>query len=138
MLRRPFVIDAIVIMPDHIYALWTMPTDDADYLTRWRNIKRAFTASIPEDQRPQVHGSRQRKQEQAIWHGDSFGRLRTGLGASNRDDQDFARQVDYIHYDPVKHGYVQCPADWQHSKQHSSLYSTGCCDRRLGCVANKH
>lgn len=111
MLRRPFVIDAIVIMPDHIHALWTLPTDDADYSIRWRNIKRAFTASIPEDQRPQVHGSRQRKQEQAIWQ-------RRFWEHRIRDEQDFARHVDYIHYNPVKHGYVQRPVEWQHSSIH--------------------
>ncbi len=50
--RRPFQIDAMVILPDHLHALWTLPPDDADYSIRWRNIKRAFTAQIPDDQRP--------------------------------------------------------------------------------------
>ncbi|MDD5319023.1 MAG: hypothetical protein PHD43_00135 [Methylococcales bacterium] len=43
---RPFQIDAMVILPDHIHALWTLPTDDADYSIRWRNIKRSFTQQI--------------------------------------------------------------------------------------------
>lgn len=61
MARRPFVIEAMVIMPDHIHAIWTLPQGDADYSTRWRNIKRAFTASVPVDQRPAVFASRQHK-----------------------------------------------------------------------------
>ena len=67
MVRRPFTIDAIVIMPDHIHTIWTLPPNDADYSIRWRNIKRAFTASIPQEQRPIVFASRRQKQEQAIW-----------------------------------------------------------------------
>lgn len=109
--RRPFVIDAIVIMPDHIHAIWTLPTDDADYSIRWRNIKRAFTAGIPEHQRPNAHGSRQRKQEQAIWQ-------RRFWEHRIRDERDFARHVDYIHYNPVKHGFVQRPIDWPYSSIH--------------------
>jgi len=44
--RRPFQIDAMVILPDHIHAIWTLPPDDADYSIRWRNIKRSFTQQI--------------------------------------------------------------------------------------------
>ena len=67
MARRPFMIDAVVIMPNHIHAVWTLPPDDANYSIRWRNIKRSFTATVPQKQRPAVFASRQRKQEQAIW-----------------------------------------------------------------------
>ncbi len=54
MVRRPFVVDAIVIMPDHLHAIWSLPQGEADYAIRWRNIKRAFTASIPPARRPVV------------------------------------------------------------------------------------
>lgn len=94
MARRPFVIDAIVIMPDHIHAVWSLPVGDADYPIRWRNIKRAFTACIPADQRPVVFASRQRKGEQAIWQ-------RRYWEHRIRDERDFARHVDYIHFNPV-------------------------------------
>ena len=67
MLRRPFYIDAIVIMPNHIHAIWTLPPEDSNYSIRWRNIKRSFTKAIPQNQRPHVFGSRRQKQEQAIW-----------------------------------------------------------------------
>ncbi|MGH8498068.1 MAG: REP-associated tyrosine transposase [Methylococcales bacterium] len=111
MARRPFFIDAIVIMPDHIHTLWTLPPDDADYSMRWRNIKRTFTATIAAEQRPVVSGSRQRKQEQAIWQ-------RRFWEHRIRDERDFEQHVNYIHYNPVKHGSVTEPVDWAHSSIH--------------------
>lgn len=111
MTRRPFAIDAIVIMPDHIHTIWTLPPDDADYSMRWRNIKRAFTATIPSEQRPAVFASRQRKQEQAIWQ-------RRFWEHRVREERDFEQHVNYIHYNPVKHGYVAKPVDWPHSSIH--------------------
>ena len=109
--RRSFVIDAIVIMPDHVHALWTLPAGDADYSIRWRNIKSAFTARIPENQRPHVQGSRRRKCEQAIWQ-------RRFWEHRIRDERDFTHHVEYIHYNPVKHGYAARPVDWPYSSIH--------------------
>ena len=111
MTRRPFIIDAIVIMPDHIHSVWTLPDGDADYSMRWRNIKRAFTQHITPEQRPAVYASRQHKGEQAIWQ-------RRFWEHRIRDEDDFARHVDYIHYNPVKHGYVKHPTDWAYSSIH--------------------
>jgi REP element-mobilizing transposase RayT len=65
--RRPFHIDAIVILPDHIHAIWTLPPDDANYSMRWRNIKRSFTATVSNEQRPSVFARRKQKKEQAIY-----------------------------------------------------------------------
>jgi putative transposase len=112
--RRPFQIDAMVILPDHLHALWTLPPDDADYSIRWRNIKRAFTARIPDDQRPAVFGSRQRQGEQAIWQ-------RRFWEHRIRDETDFAHHVNYIHYNPVKHGLVSRPVDWPYSSIHRAI-----------------
>jgi REP-associated tyrosine transposase len=109
--RRPLVIDAIVIMPDHIHAVWSLPEGDVDYSIRWRNIKRAFTASIPPEQRPMVYASRRHQGEQAIWQ-------RRFWEHRIRDDEDFARHVDYIHFNPVKHGYSTRPVDWPYSSIH--------------------
>lgn len=111
MVRRPFVVDAITIMPDHLHAIWSLPEGDADYPMRWRNIKRAFTARIPPAERPVVFASRQRKGEQAIWQ-------RRFWEHRIRDDEDFGRHVDYIHYNPVRHGYVTCPVEWPYSSIH--------------------
>jgi len=111
MRRRPFYIDAIVIMPDHIHTIWTLPATDSDYSIRWRNIKRTFTLAIPKKQRPKLIASRHRKQEQAIWQ-------RRFWEHRLRDEKDFNQHVDYIHYNPVKHGKVSQPADWQYSSIH--------------------
>ena len=110
-MRRPFYIEAIVIMPDHIHAIWTLPPEDEDYSIRWRNIKRLFTATIPPEQRPVVFGSRKNKKEQAIWQ-------RRFWEHRIRDENDFNHHVEYIHYNPVKHGLVARPADWPYSSIH--------------------
>jgi putative transposase len=109
--RRPFVINAIVVLPDHIHAIWTLPPGDANYSIRWRNIKRAFTFALSHEQRPDVHASRLHKMEQAIWQ-------RRFWEHRIRDEQDFENHVNYIHYNPVKHGYVSRPSDWPHSSIH--------------------
>ena len=109
--RRPFHIDAIVIMPDHIHTIWTLPLEDRDYSMRWRNIKRSFTATVQPEQRQIVFGSRLRKQEQAIWQ-------RRFWEHRIRDEHDFNQHVDYIHYNPVKHGVAVRPVDWPYSSIH--------------------
>ena len=109
--RRPFAINAIVVMPDHLHTLWTLPEGDSDYSTRWRNIKRGFTVRVPAQERPAVWGSRADKQEQAIWQ-------RRFWEHRIRDEADFANHVQYIHHNPVKHGYVERPEDWPYSSIH--------------------
>jgi putative transposase len=109
--RRAFHIEAMVILPDHIHALWTLPDSDADYSIRWRNIKRSFSQQIDPIVRPSVLGSRQRKGEQAIWQ-------RRFWEHRIRSESDFNHHVDYIHYNPVKHGLVMRPVDWQYSSIH--------------------
>lgn len=111
MARRPFHIDAIVVLPDHIHAVWTLPPEDADYSIRWRNIKRAFTLHIETEHRPAVSARRLRKKEQAIWQS-RFWEHRI------RDARDYAHHVDYVHHNPVKHGYVQRAVDWPYSSIH--------------------
>jgi putative transposase len=112
--RRPFNVDAIVILPDHIHSIWTLPEGDADFSIRWRNIKSAFTAHIQPEQRPAPSASRRRQSEQGIWQ-------RRFWEHRIRDDADFARHVDYIHYNPVKHGYARVPVDWPYSSIHRYL-----------------
>ncbi|OAI19845.1 transposase [Methylomonas koyamae] len=109
--RRAFAINAFVVMPDHLHAVWTLPDGDSDYSIRWRNIKRAFTASIADSQRPVVSASRQHKNEQGIWQ-------RRFWEHKIRDERDFIQHIDYIHYNPVKHGLVARPVDWPFSSLH--------------------
>jgi putative transposase len=110
-IRRPFEIDAMVILPDHLHAIWTLPPDDADYSIRWRNIKRSFTQQMAVEDRPVVRGSRCRKGEQAVWQ-------RRFWEHRIRNECDFNHHINYIHYNPVKHGLVKRVADWPYSSIH--------------------
>lgn len=104
--RHPFTIDAIVVLPEHLHALWTLPEGDNDYATRWMLIKSTFSRHIPKGEYRSA--SRTKKGERGIWQRRYWEHL-------VRDENDFNRHVEYIHYNPVKHGYVQCPSDWQYS-----------------------
>jgi putative transposase len=106
--ERPFTVDAIVILPDHLHAVLTLPEGDADFSQRWRRIKTVFTHRV-------------------LTSGETLGR-RDGTGRTLwqrrfwehtiRDNADFSRHVDYIHYNPAKHGLVLHPVDWPHSSLH--------------------
>jgi len=109
--RRPFFIDAMVILPDHLHAVWTLPPDDADYSIRWRNIKRAFTQQLVPYLRGAPGPSRLHKGEQAVWQ-------RRFWEHRVRDERDYANHLDYVHFNPVKHGYVVRAADWPFSSIH--------------------
>jgi putative transposase len=95
----PFTIEAIVVLPDHLHCIWTLPAGDSDYSTRWRLVKSCFTRA-GRDATDYYSGS--------VWEH----RYRECL---IRDDSDFQAHVDYIHYNPVKHGYVDRPLDWPSS-----------------------
>ncbi len=107
--NHPFTIDAMVVLPDHLHALWTLPEGDADFATRWRLIKSAFSRSIATGE--PVSASRTTKGERGIWQ-------RRYWEHTIRDDEDFARHADYIHINPVKHGLVSRVRDWPHSSFH--------------------
>ncbi len=107
--RHPFHIDGMVILPEHLHAIWTLPTNDDDYSTRWRLIKSYFSRYLPKEER--ISKSRQRHQERGIWQ-------RRFWEHTIRDDKDFENHMDYLHYNPVKHGYVESVADWEFSTFH--------------------
>ena len=106
---HPFTVEAIVVMPDHLHALWSLPEGDADFATRWRQIKAGFSRALPRDER--VSMSRAGKGERGIWQ-------RRCWEHTLRDERDFERHVDYIHFNPVKHGHVSRVSDWPHSTFH--------------------
>lgn len=106
--RYPFHIDAIVILPDHLHAVWTLPIDDADFSTRWRLIKSHFTKRVNPKWRAAPNRNRVNKQQQAIWQHRYWEHL-----IQNEDD--YQRHIDYIHFNPVKHGFVDKPIDWCYS-----------------------
>jgi len=96
--KYPFQMDAFVVLPDHVHCIWTLPEGDNDFSTRWRLIKSYFTKRC--------------RSEEAIWQ-------KRFWEHQIRDDEDFARHVEYIHYNPVRHGYVESPLEWPHSSFHA-------------------
>jgi putative transposase len=116
--QRPFVIDAMVVLPEHIHAVWTMPSGDADYAGRWKLIKSCFTRELV---KLGVGLSRNVRGEYDLWQ-------RRYWEHTIRDEDDFARHVDYILYNPVKHGLVERVVDWPYSSFHryvrKGLYSS--------------
>lgn len=108
--RWPFAIDAIVLLPDHLHTIWTLPSDDADFSIRWSFLKRTFTKSwLAEGGHEQkVSDSRQANRRRGVWQ-------RRFWEHVIRDETDFARHCDYIHYNAVKHGLASCPHAWPHS-----------------------
>lgn len=107
--RHPFRMDAFVFLPDHIHCIWTLPAGDSDFSTRWMLIKSHFTRQCAQA-RTQI-ASRSLKREQCIWQ-------RRFWEHQIRDEQDYIRHIEYIHYNPVKHGLVPAPKDWQYSSFH--------------------
>jgi putative transposase len=110
--EHPFAIDAIVILPDHIHCIWTLPKGDANFSLRWQRIKSKFSRLCPESYNQERSASRLSKGEQAIWQ-------RRFWEHQIRDEVDFTRHVDYIHYNPMKHHLVKKPRDWQYSSFHT-------------------
>jgi len=109
MTRAPFEILGFVVLPDHLHAIWRLPDGDADYSGRWRRIKADFSRAIPKGE--PVSNSRQAKGERGIWQ-------RRFWEHTIRDDEDLRRHLDYVHFNPVKHGHVRRVADWPHSTFH--------------------
>jgi putative transposase len=111
--NHPFTIDAIVLLPDHIHCIWTLPSNDHDYATRWRLIKSNVTRQAASQLQLQADRSesRQKRKESNLWQ-------RRFWEHSIRDDDDFARHCDYIHYNPVRHRLCQKVVDWTYSSFH--------------------
>lgn len=93
----PFQIDAMVVLPEHLHCIWQMPDGDVDYSSRWREIKKAASR--------QISTATNKRNERMVWQ-------RRFWEHAIRDEDDWRRHVDYIHYNPVKHGLVNQPSDW--------------------------
>ncbi len=109
---HPNAIVAMVVLPGHLHAIWHLPPGDAEYPLRWSLIKSGFSRQWVKDKH--IRKSRQAKRERGIWQ-------RRYWEHQIRDENDLARHVDYIHYNPVKHGWVTCPVDWPHSTLHGYI-----------------
>ncbi|MCF6203887.1 MAG: transposase [Methylococcaceae bacterium] len=110
--QHPFKLDAMVILPEHLHALFTLPEDDNDFAKRWMLIKAGFSRQLPKLE--SVNNSRKKKGERGIWQRRFWEHL-------IRDELDFERHVDYIHFNPVKHGYVERAVNWQYSTIHDYI-----------------
>lgn len=109
----PFIIEAMVVLPEHLHAIWRLPQGDALYPMRWGLIKAGFSRRIEKTE--PIRTSRQAKRERGIWQ-------RRYWEHQIRDDNDFEKHVNYIHYNPVKHGYVSHPLDWPYSTLHRYVH----------------
>jgi putative transposase len=110
--KHPFAIDAFVVLPDHIHAIWTLPPDDADFSTRRRLIKSRFAKALPKRER--LSSVRVARNERGIWQRRFWEHL-------IRDEADYARHVEYCYINPVKHGLVTRVRDWPHSSFHRDV-----------------
>ncbi len=118
MQARFFAVDAIVVLPDHLHCIWRLPEGDDDFPERWRQIKRFVSIGM--------HSPLNVRGEKALWQRRYWEHLL-------RDEEDWRRHMDYIHYNPVKHGYTSRPADWPHGS-FSQAVARGWYDASWGCA----
>ncbi len=113
MLRQPMKVLAIVLLPDHLHCLWTLPPGDDAYSARWRWLKGEFTKHwlAIDGVEQTVNESRKRERRRGVWQ-------RRFWEHTIRDEADLERHADYIHYNPVRHNLVQRPVDWPWSSFH--------------------
>ena len=105
-LAAPFHTDAWVVLPDHMHCIWTLPEGDAGYSSRWLRIKQRFSMALPQiEARTAVMAARG---DRGVWQ-------RRFWEHTVRDELDYARHMDYVHFNPVKHGLVSDPAAWPYS-----------------------
>jgi putative transposase len=107
--RHPFKTVAICILPDHLHAIWSLPPGDVNFPLRWSLIKSGFSRGIPASLSRAP--SKIAKREKGIWQ-------RRYWEHAIRDTNDLTRHIDYIHFNPVKHGYVSQARDWPHTSLH--------------------
>ncbi len=108
---RPFAIDAFVVLPDHLHAVWTPPEGDGDYATRWAAIKARFSRDL---QGGRLRASHEIRREKGIWQ-------RRFWEHHIRDAADLSAHIRYCWANPVKHGLTARPLDWPHSSIHRDI-----------------
>ena len=128
--RWPFDLDAIVLLPDHLHTLWTLPPGDAAYPRRWAFLKKEFTKHWLA-----AGGWEQPRSASRVRHRRRGVLQRHYWEHTIRDEADFGRHCDYIHYNPVKHGLVACPHAWPFSSFHR-LVRLGWYEADWGCCCD--
>jgi putative transposase len=111
--RWPFELDAIVLLPDHLHSIWTLPAGETKYSMRWAWIKKEFTKCwLAEGRSEQIQtAGRLRDGRRGIWQAKFWEHVIDS-------DEDLEAHVDYIHYNPVKHGFAIAPVEWPWSSFH--------------------
>ena len=121
-MHKPFYIDAWVVLPDHMHAVLTLPKGDSDYSGRWREIKKRFSKGLAKNEHLSL--ARVNKNERGIWQ-------RRFWEHTIVDERDYWQHVNYVHFNPFKHGLVERVADWPYSSFHkaveSGIYSRNWC-----------
>ncbi len=110
--RKPFHIDAWVVLSEHMHTVWTLPEGDVDYSGRWREIKKFFSKSLPHTE--MLTQSRLNNGDRGIWQ-------RRFWEHTVRDDADYWHHINYVHYNPMKHGLVERIQDWPYSSFHKAV-----------------
>ncbi len=112
-ITQPFDIDAWVLLPDHLHCIWTLPAKDANFSARWSMIKRLVTKQCGKSyfQEQLYNASRRKRRESTLWQRRFWEHL-------IRDEDDYQRYMDYLHYNPVKHGTITKLKDWPYSSFH--------------------
>ncbi len=108
--RYPFSIDAWVTLPEHLHCIWTLPEESSDFSLRWALIKSGFSkrARALFQIKDWKNDSKLKHRESTIWQ-------RRFWEHQIRNEEEYQAYMDYIHYNPVKHGYVNKVLDWPHS-----------------------
>ena len=108
LLKWPFTLNALVLLPEHLHAIWSLPPGDVEYPKRWGWIKKEFTKEwlAAGGCEEQISDARRREKRRGVWQPRYWEHTR-------EDEDDYERHFDYLHFNPVKHGHVQCPRDWR-------------------------
>lgn len=106
--ERPFRIEAWVVLPDHLHAIWTLPAGDGDYATRWRLIKARFSMAVPKGP---ARASHELRSERGVWQ-------RRYWDRHLRNAEDFESHMRFCRADPALHGLVRVATDWPFSSFH--------------------
>ena len=111
--KYPFQLVACCLLPEHLHCIWTLPEHDADYSIRWQGIKGLFSREYKKKMNleTEITDSLKKKREAGIWQ-------RRFWEHTLVTQEDYNTHVDYIHYNPVKHGLVKHVRDWPWSSFH--------------------
>ncbi len=128
--RFPFTTDSFCLLPDHLHCILTLPQGDSNYPIRWREIKRIFTRTYLSYKKESIERniSHQKREEATIWQ-------RRYWEHTIQDEEDFNHHLNYIHYNPVKHGYANNVIDWEWSSFHHYV-NNGFYDTNWGSEIN--